>query len=347
MGLAAFQGVDTSTDAQKSALTGLLGQMGSAGAEAYKADQAVGQHMAAAGRQATVASNPGIGNPAAASAVGPGALTQMLAARAAEPGQTSAGLASASAGEFNKYAGMLQSGNANYMNAVKGAAPIVASQAQSQVSQIMADLAWKREQRQAEIEDRALARQREDEQHQWSVEDRMLELAAGKAKTKAAEAAPGGVAETAKALGWNDRKLSKATQSDAYKVLMAKAADLYKSYPHMDMAQLQGELSSLTSFTDPLTGEVRSLTPHPDILALVMGQMQSLVGGHVTRDSGYDAYGLTRQVAGGGGGGGRTGGRGGLTPAQQRRRNAASRNTPRAQADETYFRANFSGAPLK
>lgn len=297
-GLEAFKGVNTATDAQKGALVSLIGQMGSAGAEAYKADQAVAQQAAKAGAAGVSRSNPGIGNPAAASAVGPGQLTQMLAARAAEPGMTAARGAGEASAEFSQYAGLLGKGNSNYADAVKGAAPIVESQTRAEVSQIMADLAAKREAMQYEADQRAIAAREAREDREWELRKRGWELDDRKNDPNA----PGGPAPlnsewAGAALGLDPKKTANLTRSEAYSFLKAEAARLYEQYPNLDPQALQGMLVSadntLVDPSNPAAGEVLP-GRHPEVMALVLAEMAPLLGQTANADirkGAYDAFG--------------------------------------------------------
>lgn len=289
-GLDAFKGVTTANDAQKGALVSLIGQMGSAGAEAYKADQAVAQQAAKAGAAGVVASNPGIGQPNMASAVGPGELTAQLAARAAEPGMTAARGAGEASSEFNRYAGLLGTANSNYANAVSQAAPIVESQTRSQVAKIMADLQAERESRQYEADQRAIAAREHAEDRAfelkkrgWLEKDRLAELGlAGGPKPRAVE-------EVGKAMGLSDEQTGKAAADPMYGVLSEAAASLIERFPDMTYAQLAGHLQGAAKEN---AGDYPGT--HIGALSLVLGQMAPLVGGNggqSSLDIGYHAYG--------------------------------------------------------
>lgn len=288
MSLEAFKGVSTSTDAQKAALSALIAQQGSQGAEQFKAEAAVAQAAGQAGAAGVQSSNPGIGNPSAASAVGPGKLTQRLSAAAAQPGALGATQGRAAANDFSQYSGLIGQANSNYMDAVKGAAPIVESQTQAQVSQILADLAAKRDAQRQEAEDRQWARQNamEDqewqrESRQWAREDRLLELAA---KLGNPEAKPLGAAEAGARLGLKPDEAGKITSSVSYGKLMQAAQELVGQYPDMDRTQLAGQLAAVyqnmlyQTTENPDGSQVTSKIAQTDprALDLVLAQVNSL-----------------------------------------------------------------------
>lgn len=291
-GLDAFKGVVTANDAQKNALVNLMGQMGSAGAEAYKADQVVAQQAAKSARQGLISSNPGIGQPNMSSAVGPGALTQQLAARAAEPGMTAARGAGEASTEFNRYAGLLGQANNNYGNAVAQAAPIVESQTRSKVSQIMADLQNEREARQYEADQRAIARREHEEDRKWELTKRGWELADRNATANGAK--PGDSLEMGRSLGFKDDLTKSITKSDAYSNLFSKAMEIYSAYPDIDLNALTGMLTQAENQVDPATGKQFLPGDHYNTLSLVLAQMNPILsrGGTVTRDTGRTAFGM-------------------------------------------------------
>lgn len=274
--LDAFKGATTATDAQKAALSSMIAAQGSAGAESFKAEQAVQAAAAQNARDNMIASNPGIGQPNMSSAVGPGELTQMLAARAAAPGQLGAAQMGQAGAEFNKYAGLIGNANASYMDAVKGAVPIVQSQTAAQVAQINADLAAKRQARQQELDDAATQRDHDAELWHEHIVDRMLDEADRKAKGAAADAQPYQATQAASSLGWDSKKTSTVLNNPAYQTLYQYGLEQLKTLgPNADPQQLAGLLAVRMSTPDQ-AGHI--LGPHPEAARLVLSQLGGLLG---------------------------------------------------------------------
>jgi Ni/Co efflux regulator RcnB len=136
--LAAFDGVQASTDSQKAALGKMIAAQGSAGVESYKNQQKVAAAAIGPARASVTDANPGIGDPSMSSAVGPGELTSMLASRASQPATLGYSQAGQAANEFGSYSNLLGQANSNYMDAVSAAAPLVQSQTAAQIAAINA-----------------------------------------------------------------------------------------------------------------------------------------------------------------------------------------------------------------
>lgn len=295
--LTAFQGAAASTDAQKAALGSMIAAQGSAGAASFKAEQAVQAAMAKQAGAGVPAANPGIGQPNMSSAVGPGELTQMLAARAGSVGAMGAQQMGQAGAEFNKYAGLIGDANNSYMDAVKGAIPIVQSQTQAQIAQINADLAYKREQRQAEADaqaqarvDAALARKEHDEDRDYEIGQRMLKEAERRKEAKLA--APAGSSEAFDALGFKGDATT-LTSSPVYGDLYETAVSAAKAYGEsLDQDQLVGILNA--EHARLVQEGIKNGTPvnanHPKIMSLILAQMQPLFGQKPSKSNADTAY---------------------------------------------------------
>jgi hypothetical protein len=278
----AFSGVVAATDAQKAALGQMIAAQGSAGVDAYKAQQKVAQAAIAPARASVTSSNPGIGDPSASSAVGPGRLTQMLAARSAQPATLGAFQGGQAANEFGQYSSLIGQANNNYMDAVKGAAPIVQSQTDAQIAALNAEAAAKLRDRQQAADDAASSRDWERIQHQWAIEDRMLQEADYKRKLAEqgqTDATPYGSSAAAHSLGWNPDKLRKVTQGTGYSsIYQSVTKNLQAMGPGVDNNQVRAVIQGVIN-------QYRSDPQHPhigaspkDIEDLIAYQYRGLLG---------------------------------------------------------------------
>jgi hypothetical protein len=279
--LGAFKGAAASTDQQKAALASMIAAQGSAGAESYKAEQAVQQEMAKAGRASVIAGNPGIGKPNMGTGVGPGELTQMLAARAAAPGQLGAQQMGQAGTEFTKYAGLIGSANNNYMDAVKGALPIVQSQTSAQIAQINADLAQKRIDRQQAADDAATQRDRDNEMYREHIEDRMLDQAAQKKKDEEAakvDANPYNSMEAGRSLGYKPKEIATITSAKAYQDAYPEVLNRLKALgPSADENMIRGVITSVLD-TPNAANVVYGAANHPKTVELILNQVLGAYG---------------------------------------------------------------------
>lgn len=286
MGLPEFQGVNASTDAQKAALSSMLAAQGSAGAQAFKDEQAVAAATAKAAHRAVLANNPGIAQPNMSSAVGPGNLTRELAARAAEPGNTYSMGAANAANDFAGYTGMLRQANSNYGDAVKGAAPIVESQTRSEVAAIQAEIAWKREQMRIEAEEAAKERAHQKWQRDQEIKEAMLAEAGLGPDGKPKDGEPVNIDETDavyRRLGFDPDKKAGIVGSPAYQKMLAAAKEYIGNYgENASYDDLAGYLNGLdTEYTLNDAGEkVQTITGglHPKVKALILARFAPLFG---------------------------------------------------------------------
>jgi hypothetical protein len=286
MGLPQFQGVNASTDAQKAALSSMLAAQGSAGAQAFKDEQAVAAATAKAAHAAVLQSNPGIAQPNMSSAVGPGNLTRELAARASEPGNTYSMGAANAANDFAGYTGMLRQANSNYGDAVKGAAPIVESQTRSEVAAIQAEIAFKREQMRQEAIERQKAYEHEKWQRDQEKKEAMLAEAGLGPDGKPDKDAPINLAEASQTydrLGLNPKQKASIMGSDAYqKMLLAAGGYMENLGENASYDDLAGFLNNLDNerikqndgtYQDTVPGGL-----HPKVKALILARFAPLFG---------------------------------------------------------------------
>jgi hypothetical protein len=227
--LAAFDGVQASTDSQKAALGKMIAAQGSAGVESYKNQQKVAAAAIGPARASVTDANPGIGDPSMSSAVGPGELTSMLASRASQPATLGYSQAGQAANEFGSYSNLLGQANSNYMDAVSAAAPLVQSQTAAQIAAINAKTQADQRDRQQAADDAATARDWDRIQHLWAIQghnqDQQDRAAALRDKAAAADAAdniPYGAGDAAKAMGWDRNRLKDVTSgTTAYSNVLA------------------------------------------------------------------------------------------------------------------------------